>query len=120
MTKIEMFCNAGYQHIFLQFFPSVSHSGAHLNPAVSLSFCVLGDLPWRCLLPYSLSQVLGAYLASAVVYTMYYGKTTGMSESNQVSINYIKVKIAILKWAQNYWFVKATQLTLGFFLKFAK
>ncbi|XP_017324383.1 aquaporin-10a [Ictalurus punctatus] len=47
-------------------------SGAHLNPAVSLSFCVLGDLPWRCLLPYSLSQLLGAYLASAVVYTMYY------------------------------------------------
>ncbi|KAI5620499.1 aquaporin 10a [Silurus asotus] len=47
-------------------------SGAHLNPAVSLSFCVLGDLPWRFLLPYSLSQVFGAYLASAVVYTMYY------------------------------------------------
>ncbi|MCJ8728895.1 hypothetical protein PDJAM_G00009620 [Pangasius djambal] len=47
-------------------------SGAHLNPAVSLSFCVLGDLPWHCFLPYSLSQVLGAYLASAVVYTMYY------------------------------------------------
>uniref|UniRef100_A0A4W4EVP4 Aquaporin 10a n=1 Tax=Electrophorus electricus TaxID=8005 RepID=A0A4W4EVP4_ELEEL len=47
-------------------------SGAHLNPAVSLSFCVLGHLPWRKLLPYSLSQVLGAYLASAVVYVMYY------------------------------------------------
>ncbi|XP_034161059.2 aquaporin-10 isoform X2 [Pangasianodon hypophthalmus] len=47
-------------------------SGAHLNPAVSLSFCVLGDLPWHCFLPYSLSQVLGAYLASGVVYTMYY------------------------------------------------
>ncbi|KAK3550726.1 hypothetical protein QTP70_003957 [Hemibagrus guttatus] len=51
---------------------SMGVSGAHLNPAVSLSFCVLGDLPWRCLLPYSLSQLLGAYLASAVVYTMYY------------------------------------------------
>ncbi|XP_036450031.1 aquaporin-10a [Colossoma macropomum] len=47
-------------------------SGAHLNPAVSLSFCVLGDLPWKKLLPYSLSQVLGAYLASAVVFVMYY------------------------------------------------
>lgn len=57
-----------------------THSGAHLNPAVSLSFCVLGDLPWRCLLPYSLSQVLGAYLASAVVYTMYYGEAKGTTE----------------------------------------
>ncbi|KAI4880951.1 hypothetical protein NFI96_019596 [Prochilodus magdalenae] len=47
-------------------------SGAHLNPAVSLSFCVLGQLPWKKLLPYSLAQVLGAYLASAVVYVMYY------------------------------------------------
>ncbi|XP_076826231.1 aquaporin-10a [Brachyhypopomus gauderio] len=47
-------------------------SGAHLNPAVSLSFCVLGQLHWKKLLPYSLSQVLGAYLASAVVYIMYY------------------------------------------------
>ncbi|XP_076826938.1 aquaporin-10-like [Brachyhypopomus gauderio] len=46
--------------------------GAHPNPAVSLSFCVLGQLHWKKLLPYSLSQVLGAYLASAVVYIMYY------------------------------------------------
>ncbi|XP_072536578.1 aquaporin-10a [Salminus brasiliensis] len=51
---------------------SMGVSGAHLNPAVSLSFCVLGDLPWHKLLPYSLSQVLGAYLASAVVYLMYH------------------------------------------------
>ncbi|XP_077454473.1 aquaporin-10a isoform X3 [Stigmatopora argus] len=47
-------------------------SGAHLNPAVSLSFCVLGQVPWNRLLPYSLAQVLGAYVASALVYTVYY------------------------------------------------
>ncbi|XP_023698983.1 aquaporin-10a [Paramormyrops kingsleyae] len=47
-------------------------SGAHLNPAVSFSFCFLGRLPWRKLLPFSLSQVLGAYLASAVVFIIYY------------------------------------------------
>lgn len=47
-------------------------SGAHLNPAVSLSFCVLGDLPWSKLLPYSLAQVLGAYFASGLVYLIYY------------------------------------------------
>lgn len=47
--------------------------GAHLNPAVSLSFCVLRKVSWNRLLPYSLSQVLGAYLASGLVYLVYYG-----------------------------------------------
>ncbi|XP_072316684.1 aquaporin-10a [Eucyclogobius newberryi] len=47
-------------------------SGAHLNPAVSLSFCVVGHVPWSRLLPYSLSQLLGAYVASALVYLVYY------------------------------------------------
>ncbi|XP_030639482.1 aquaporin-10a [Chanos chanos] len=51
---------------------SIGVSGAHLNPAVSLSFCILGDLPWYKLLPYSLSQILGAYLASGLVYFVYY------------------------------------------------
>ncbi|KAJ0000422.1 hypothetical protein NQD34_012264 [Periophthalmus magnuspinnatus] len=47
-------------------------SGAHLNPAVTLSFCVLGQVPWSRLVPYSLSQILGAYTASALVYFVYY------------------------------------------------
>lgn len=47
-------------------------SGAHLNPAVSLSFCLLGQVPWSRLLPYSLFQILGAYVASGVVYMLYY------------------------------------------------
>nr|BEH82909.1 aquaporin-10 [Clupea pallasii] len=47
-------------------------SGAHLNPAVSLSFCVLGQMSWKKLVPYSLSQLLGAYLASGLVFCVYY------------------------------------------------
>ncbi|XP_008321325.1 aquaporin-10a [Cynoglossus semilaevis] len=47
-------------------------TGAHLNPAVTLSFCVLRQTPWKRLVPYSLSQLLGAYVASGVVYTVYY------------------------------------------------
>ncbi|XP_045565826.1 LOW QUALITY PROTEIN: aquaporin-3 [Salmo salar] len=47
-------------------------SGAHLNPAVSLSCCVLGRLPWSKLLPYCMSQVLGAYIAAVVVFLVYY------------------------------------------------
>ncbi|XP_032412160.1 aquaporin-10-like [Xiphophorus hellerii] len=47
-------------------------SGAHLNPAVTLSFCILRKVKWGRLVPYCLSQVLGAYVASALVYVVYY------------------------------------------------
>ncbi|XP_015236041.1 PREDICTED: aquaporin-10-like [Cyprinodon variegatus] len=47
-------------------------SGAHLNPAVTLSFCVVRRVKWGRLVPYCLSQVLGAYVASALVYAVYY------------------------------------------------
>ncbi|MEI6948054.1 aquaporin [Paraflavisolibacter sp. H34] len=39
-------------------------SGAHLNPAVSIAFAVAGRFPWREVVPYALSQVAGALLAS--------------------------------------------------------
>jgi aquaporin Z len=38
-------------------------SGAHLNPAVSLSFAVRGDFPWRRVPGYIIVQLLGATLA---------------------------------------------------------
>src|SRR2546423_13207861 len=38
-------------------------SGAHLNPAVSLSFALRGDFPWRRLSGYIVAQLVGAILA---------------------------------------------------------
>jgi aquaporin Z len=40
-------------------------SGAHLNPAVSFGFWFAGRFPSRKVLPYVVSQILGALLASA-------------------------------------------------------
>nr|ACO08915.1 Aquaporin-3 [Osmerus mordax] len=48
-------------------------SGAHLNPAVTLSLCFLGRHPWFDLPFYALSQLLGAFLAAATVALQYYG-----------------------------------------------
>lgn len=49
-------------------------SGGHFNPAVSVGLWAGGRFPAAHLLPYIISQVLGAILAAAVVYLIASGK----------------------------------------------
>ncbi|MFI5204229.1 MAG: MIP/aquaporin family protein [Flavobacteriales bacterium] len=46
-------------------------SGAHMNPAVSIAFWISGRFPGKSVVPYVISQLLGAFLASAVWYILY-------------------------------------------------
>ena len=47
-------------------------TGAHLNPAVTLALAVHRRFPWHKVLPYSLAQLAGAFIASAIVFMTYH------------------------------------------------
>jgi len=51
--------------------------GAHLNPAVSLSFAARGDFPWRRVPGYIIMQLLGSTLACLLLWALY-GKLAGL------------------------------------------
>jgi glycerol uptake facilitator protein len=48
-------------------------SGAHINPAVTLAFAARGKFPWSKVIPYIVAQVLGAFVAAAILYFVYKG-----------------------------------------------
>ena len=49
-------------------------SGCHLNPAVSVGLCVAGQFPASKLVPYIISQVLGAIAGGGVLFLIASGK----------------------------------------------
>lgn len=51
-------------------------SGAHINPAVTFALAVRGKFPWNKVLPYWGSQILGAFVAAAILFFVYQGAIT--------------------------------------------
>jgi len=51
-------------------------TGAHLNPAVTLALAVHRRFPWAKVAPYAVAQLLGALVASALVFASYHDALT--------------------------------------------
>jgi glycerol uptake facilitator protein len=60
-------------------------TGAHINPAVTLAMAVRGDLPWRKVGPYWAAQVVGAFVAAALVYLVYHDAISSYESVNHVT-----------------------------------
>jgi glycerol uptake facilitator protein len=60
-------------------------SGAHLNPAVTLSMAVWSDFPKARVLPYVVTQLLGAFVASAVLYFVFGDALTAYEKANGIT-----------------------------------
>src|SRR5512132_1764817 len=56
-----------------------SISGAHMNPAVTISAAVKGDLPWSSVPGYVAAQIAGAFVGVAVAHLMFGEPTFALS-----------------------------------------
>ncbi len=57
--------------VFVGVFTSAPSSGAHLNPAITLAFAVLGKTPWNMVPIYMAAQLAGAMAGTTLVWMVY-------------------------------------------------
>jgi glycerol uptake facilitator len=60
-------------------------SGAHLNPAVTLSLAIRRGFPWKKLPSYWAAQVFGAFVGAALVYANYRGAINSFHGANHIT-----------------------------------
>jgi glycerol uptake facilitator protein len=72
--------NGGYTNITLAWGLGVTMgiyvagkvTGAHLNPAVTITLAAFRGFPWRKVIPYSIAQIAGAFVAAGLVFWNYH------------------------------------------------
>src|SRR5918992_1901318 len=60
-------------------------SGAHINPAVTISIAAFTDFPWRKVGPYVFAQILGAFVASVGIYLAFGGVIAAFEASENMT-----------------------------------
>jgi glycerol uptake facilitator protein len=66
-------------------FLSAQHSGGHLNPAITIAFAVLGDLPKKRVPGYIAAQFTGAFLAACAVFLLFNPSITAFEAANNIT-----------------------------------
>ena len=61
-----------------------SLSSAHLNPAVTIASAAWSRFPFRLVLPYILVQMLGAFAAAAVLFSLFSGAIAGYEAKHDI------------------------------------
>lgn len=62
-------------------------SGAHINPAVTFGFALRRKFPWRKVPVYWLAQLVGAFVAAALVYAVYQSSINAYAAAAHAPIN---------------------------------
>ncbi len=71
--------------VMLGIYTTGAISGAHINPAVTLGLAARGKFAWNKVLPYWGSQVLGAFVAAAILYFVYKGAIDNAIGTNNIA-----------------------------------
>ena len=76
-------------------------SGAHINPAVTLAFAVIGNTPWSDVPAYIAGQFLGAFIGAVLVFAAY-SNHWGETEDPGVKLAVFSTGPAIRNVAANF------------------
>ena len=87
-------------------------SGAHLNPAVTVSMAVWSDFPKGRVLPYILSQLCGAFAAAAVLYGVYSDAFYAFERGNGIARGWVGSEASAMAFGEFYPNPGAHPLTL--------
>jgi glycerol uptake facilitator protein len=77
-------------------------SGAHLNPAVTISLATWGNFPKRRVPSYVLTQMAGAFAASAVLYVIFGGAITEFEAKNHIVRGQIGSEASAMVFGEYY------------------